>query len=1073
MQPAAWTSLRERHSNAGPSPAGADAGLQPGGDSAGGPGDTAGRLTAQQQLVAALGSGVDQPSSGKVAVPPEAQALPPALSFGDSVSGRAVSFGLPTLAAGVAGALTVDSAANLADATKPAPGSASAAENERAPSSQLIRSLSFGGLAPGSVSNVNTPAVSAGGANVLLSSDGAGSRALAAPPPSQRLSLDAANTSVGTASMHLQQPSGAGERGGIGSLTFVNPLFDPAHPEDSSNAAAQDTGSNGGQSAGTGPQHDDGAVEDSERGSDRELKAAVVDEEEQEFIEEDIPEAESAGEEEPAMGQVMTAQVAAPGEASASREATEEAPQAVASSPQGTAGSGSARAGLFRQQSWGSSAAGLAGAAGAGTGSAPPPVVDSAGEAAGGAALDERPIVTAAARFMSSPGGPAQGPPAAAVERGFASAGGVGGNFASPPPQTPAEGDMHTPWMDAATAAAAAGSGALLRVSPGSAAATAAAAASQGGASGYSGMSAALVGSVPQQDREERVRSWAQTEADFAAMPMGSGSNGGAGPPPEAGSLGGGMASAAAEMPSDAASMMTRAAAAAAAAGLAIPGAPLGAGRASSAAAAPKAATACQSSPAAGVHTVAKQLSPCTESAPAPKDSLEARMAQVLQSTGTEASPEAMRSAGGAAKAAGEASSPATSAAAAPAQSAMPVITHASGGSGSAMSVTAAAEAALAALIAATAAAQQDRPIAGVLHNPAAPAVNTQQPQPVAAHVAADTATVSQPAPSPGAAAVQGAEARAKGAEGVAATESDAAMDADLDRLLSMLSGRGARSEAHMRLGFDSFRSAVVTAAIAPRPRSAPGIAKLAAAMAEAAAEVAAEEEEQRHQQHSPAAAATAMSVRTSGLPGHASMAASVGGNSPRSPLDVSGRLVAFAAASAERGSAQLPTLSRISAGVSSRAHPDAESAAAAPSSAVRPTSSITLQPHPAPVHHQSHHQLNLPGHTGAQVRGSGLPEHPHPHLQPHLPLHPHLHMHPSVGNSASAGGTHHIHSLPQPLSTTASLASIDSEVREPVLLWVGFGCARIPWVPWAPHFTAIAALDAACSFLHTFSQCD
>eukprot|EP00198_Chlamydomonas_reinhardtii_P010404 XP_001699741.1 predicted protein [Chlamydomonas reinhardtii] len=143
--------------------------------------------------------------------------------------------------------------------------------------------------------------------------------------------------------------------------------------------------------------------------------------------------------------------------------------------------------------------------------------------------------------------------------------------------------------------------------------------------------------------------------------------------------------------------------------------------------------------------------------------------------------------------------------------------------------------------------------------------------------------------------------------------------------------------------------------------------------MAEAAAEVAAEEEEQRHQQHSPAAAATAMSVRTSGLPGHASMAASVGGNSPRSPLDVSGRLVAFAAASAERGSAQLPTLSRISAGVSSRAHPDAESAAAAPSSAVRPTSSITLQPHPAPVHHQSHHQLNLPGHTGAQVAAERL----------------------------------------------------------------------------------------------------
>ncbi len=52
--------------------------------------------------------------------------------------------------------------------------------------------------------------------------------------------------------------------------------------------------------------------------------------------------------------------------------------------------------------------------------------------------------------------------------------------------------------------------------------------ASAGGASGLSSMSAAVVGSVPQQDRAERVRSWAQQEADFESPPQGSGSVGGA-----------------------------------------------------------------------------------------------------------------------------------------------------------------------------------------------------------------------------------------------------------------------------------------------------------------------------------------------------------------------------------------------------------------------------------------------------------------------------------------------------------------------------------------------------------------
>ncbi|KAG2436334.1 hypothetical protein HXX76_006643 [Chlamydomonas incerta] len=1050
VQPAAWTSLRERHSNAGPSPVGGDLSLQPGGDLPGGHGATAGRLTAEQQLAAALGSGEDRASSGNAAAPSEGQALPPALSLGDSVSGRAASFGLPTLAAGVAGALTVDSAANLADAMRTAPESASAADRERAGSSQLIRSLSFGGLAPGSVSNVNTPAVSGGGANALPSADGVGvsPKGLAAAASPQRFSLEVATASVST-SMRLQQPSQAGERGGISSLTFVNPLFDPAHPENSSGAAAAEgAASDGGQSSGAALQHDDGALEDAAGDSGRELEAAEGDEESQEFIEEDIPEPESAGDEEPAVGQVMAAQAAALGEAS--RDGTEEPPLAVASSPQGTTGSGSGGAGLLRQQSWGSSAAGLAAAAGAGAGNAPPLRVDAAGEAAGGteaaAAVDERPIVTAAARFMSSPGGLAQAPTAAAValDRGFASAGGVAGNSASLLP-TSADAAMHTPWMDAATAAAAAGSGALLRFSAGSTAAAAAAAVSQGGASGYSGMSAALVGAVPQQDREERVRSWAQTEADFAAMPMGSGSNGGAGTFHEAGSIGGGTASAAAEMPSDAASMMTRAAAAAAAAGLAIPGAPLGAGRASTGPASqPHAATAPEGAaadpyiaPAAAAQAMPEQASPAafaagearptlsgpqlprSASTPAAKDSLEARMAQVLQNMAAEPSPDLLHSTGGDALAVGAASSPAARVAIAPAQAGMPIITHASGGSGSAMSVTAAAEAALAALTTAAAAAQYDRPPASLSRSPATVAVSTQ---PAAVHRATeDVAAVSHPAPSPDVVARQNAEARATGAEGGAAAESDAAMDADLDRLLSMLSGRGARSEAHMRMGFDSFRSAVVTAAITPRPRSAPGIATLAAAMAEAAAEVAAEEEQQRGQQHSSAAVAAAMSVRSAG---RASLASSVGGNSPRSPLDAAGRLAGFATGTAERGSAQLPTLSRISAGASPRAQPDVDSAAASPPSAMRPTSSITLQPHPAPVHHQSHHQLNFHGHPGAQARSSGLPEHPHPHLQPHLPLHPHLHMHPSVGGSASAG-TH----PPQPLSTTASLASIDSEV--------------------------------------------
>ncbi|KAG2454521.1 hypothetical protein HYH02_000368 [Chlamydomonas schloesseri] len=1057
VQPAAWTSLRERHSNAGPSPSGIDAGQHPtAADVSNASGIAPGRLTAEQQLVAALATG--ESGSGSAAHVPEAQALPPTLSLGDSISGRAVSFGLPTLAAGVAGALNVDSTANLAEAATVAPGSASVVDRECAASSQLIRSLSFGGLAPGSVSNVNTPGVSAGGAAMLPDGAGASPSAPAASPAPRGFSLDtttkATTDSRVGGSASLQQPSGTGERGDIGNLTFVNPLFDPAHPEDSFGAkAAPDKGSSGGQSSAAAVQPGVGVAVGADS-TGCELEATEVDEE-QEVIEEDVPEAQSGGDEEPVVGQMIAAQAAALGEPS-----TDEAPQGVASSPQGTTGSGSGGAGLQRQQSWGSSAAGLAAAAGGGTGNALPPAMDAPGETVGPAeaavAVEERPIVTAAARFMSSPGAPVQEPTGAtaAVDRGFASTGDAGTTSVSLPAHAEADGAMHTPWMDTATAAAAAGSGALLRFSACSAAAAAAAGGvSQGGASGYSGMSAALVGSVPQQDREERVRSWAQTEADFAAMPMGSGSNGGAGNFQESGSgwagMGGrGIPTAVAEVPADASSMTTRAAAVAAAAGLAIPDAPLGAVRAtvgrattSSAAAAPDAAAAASSSSttaaaasqpfkeeaSSGASSAEAALqSPSAsqpagaESLPAPKDSLEARTAQVLQCASAEPS-SGDTCCSGAAGAAGEASSSGPRAAATPVQPMMPIIAHASGGSGSATSVTAAADAALAALTAADVVAHFDGLAAGQSHSPVAAPSSTQPPDLTPARPSTvPVSTALQPAPSPTAVAPQGAGARASGAEGTAAVESDAAVDADLDRLLSMLSGRGARSEAHMRMGFDSFRSAVVTAAIAPRPRSAPGIAMLAAAMAEAAADMAAEEEQQRQQQHGTAAAAAATSVRSAGLPGRASLTSSVGGNSPRSPMAASGRLSAIPAGSAERSSAQLPTLSRISAGASPRVQPDADSAAAAPPNAMRPTSSITLQPHPVPVHHQSQQQLNLHGHMAAQARSNGLPEHPHPHLQPHLPLHPHLHMHASVGNSQPP---------PQPLSTTASLASIDSEV--------------------------------------------
>ncbi|KAG2493167.1 hypothetical protein HYH03_008589 [Edaphochlamys debaryana] len=512
---------------------------------------------------------------------------------------------------------------------------------------------------------------------------------------------------------------------------------------------------------------------------------------------------------------------------------------------------------------------------------------------------------------------------------------------AKPPPRpSPAltADTFATPWLDPATAAAAtgdAGSGAQPRTSGsgGRGAFGSPAPGGSGGPDSYGGMPAAMVGSVPQQDRSERVRSWVQEEADFGARPAGSGSAGGATAHP---------------------SLETPSTVSGGGAGVVVATGSAGGGPVPRASPGPDAAALL-----AAVAVMARGgnargsgggLVAAGSSAGGAESSLESLLSQVLQG-------------------------------------------HSSGGG------------------AATSGA------AGAAAVQAAPAQLSARPVP-------PPLAVPLPRASPGAATASPGAGGSGGGATATATDDDVT-DADLDRLLSMLTSRGARSEVHQRHGPDSFRSAVITAAGEPRPSSAPGIAILAelieaveAADAQAAAAAAA-----------PGTSGGGAAV-TVGAMNLARASTSLAGGSPRSPTGAGlpGRLGSgvWGISSEHNSGPILPlfahrTLGRLSTG--------AGGGTAGPGTAgASPLASTATAGAAAAAALLGLQQVLSP-------HGRGLPEHPHPSLEPTLPLNPQHLLHSTSNAHALSHQTSQGSAAGQalngggPLAVSTSVASIDSEV--------------------------------------------